>query len=545
MCPRPLPQVFRGRRPRAMRHAARATTAWPVGPSVPALCGWISARSASVAAAAPNSNDSAAEGSYEYALNEKNMSQKLRSMEYAVRGLVPKRAEELEARLRAGEQLPFKHITYAHNGNPQKVGQAPITFFRQVLALCDLPPEHGLDHAMATSLFPKDAIARARRLHAAIGEGGTGAYTHSQGVPALRQDVADFVGERDGFAAEKDHFYLTSGASSAIQMLLTAVVNSEEDAVLIPIPQYPLYSATLALLGAHQAGYQLDEAQGWAVTTEGLRASFDASRARGHKPRACVIINPGNPTGQVFSREALQSVIRFCIEERLVLLADEVYQENVYGTHQFVSARQAALEMGAEAERLELVSFHSTSKGFVGECGRRGGYMQLHNIDPYVESQLFKLASSKLCSGVSGQALTSLMVRPPVRGDESYELYAAEAGAIKEALSAKAQLLVDGLNSIDGFTCNDAQGSMYAYPAVRVPDRAWAAAAERGISVDVLYALSLLETTGVCVVPASGFGQAAGRAGFRTTFLPSAGDLEMAVEQFRRHHEIFCAQYGD
>ena len=138
------------------------------------------------------------------------------------------------------------------------------------------------------------------------------------------------------------------------------------------------------------------------------------------------LINPGNPTGQVLSREDLQVICRFCARNGIVLLADEVYQRNIYARgKEFVSAKKVALE-DPGCHNLQLVSFHSTSKGFIGECGRRGGYMELHHIDPYVQTQLYKLASAGLCSGVSGQVMTSLMVKPPAPGGESHERFVRE-----------------------------------------------------------------------------------------------------------------------
>ena len=122
--------------------------------------------------------------------------------------------------------------------------------------------------------------------------------------------------------------------------------------------------------------------------------------------RALVLINPGNPTGQVLSPEAVQDVCKFCKKHGLVLLADEVYQENVYHpTKTFTSAKKAAFDAGVLGE-FELVSFHSTSKGIWGECGRRGGYMELQGFDADVAAQIYKLASSGLCSGLPGQVMT-------------------------------------------------------------------------------------------------------------------------------------------
>lgn len=180
-------------------------------------------------------------------------------------------------------------------------------------------------------------------MKAAMGPGGTGAYSTTQGVLAFRKDVADFISQRDGHPCDVKNVFLANGASAAIRMVLTAMISGPDDAVLVPIPQYPLYSGLLSLMGGYQAGYLLDESQDWAVTEQCLQAALDQARAQGKTARACVIINPGNPTGNVFTRETLQTIVRFCVRERLVLLSDEVYQENVHDPAlSFVAARKVS-----------------------------------------------------------------------------------------------------------------------------------------------------------------------------------------------------------
>jgi len=313
---------------------------------------------------------------------------------------------------------------------------------------------------------------------------------------------------------------------------------------MIPIPQYPIYSAIISRLGARQVGYYLDEDSGWAITEQELEERRIAAVERdGLEIRALTLINPGNPTGQVLSREDLEIICKFCAKHEIVLLADEVYQKNIYNPDkEFVSAKKVAIETEG-CHNLQLISFHSTSKGLIGECGRRGGYMELHNIDNYVHGQLYKLASSGLCSGVDGQMMMSLMVTPPLPGEESYELFAKEENDIFESLKRRAKSLVKGLNDIDGMTCNSSDGAMYAFPKVELPPKAIEEAAKLDQTPDNLYALSLLEETGICVVPASGFGQREGRIGFRTTFLPPEEELNKAITEFKRHHEMFCARY--
>jgi alanine transaminase len=180
----------------------------------------------------------------------------------------------------------------------------------------------------------------------------------------------------------------------------------------------------------------------------------------------------------------------------------------------------------------------------IGECGRRGGYMELHNIDPYVQSQIYKLASSGLCACTGGQIMTSLMVRGPKPGGESAALFKEQEDGIFAGLQRRSKAIVDGLNAIDGIECQRAEGAMYAFPRVDLPPKALAHAEATRQTPDTLYAVSLLEETGICVVPASGFKQKEGRVGFRTTFLPGDEQLEKAISEIARHHKLFCDKYA-
>lgn len=315
--------------------------------------------------------------------------------------------------------------------------------------------------------------------------------------------------------------------------------------VMIPIPQYPIYSATIDLLGGQKVGYYLDENHNWDLNMQELERALKDAKDKGINVNSFVLINPGNPTGQVLTKKAVQDVVKFCAKHNLVLLADEVYQENVYDDNaEFVSCKKAAHDTGLlEKNEIELVSFHSTSKGIFGECGRRGGYMELVGFDPKVIEHIYKLASANLCSTVNGQVMMSLMVRGPKPGDASYKSHEAEKKAIFDSLKRRSVIVGNGLNNIPGFSCQPAQGAMYCFPSVEIPEGAQKAAEELDMSPDTLYAISLLESTGICVVPASGFGQKDGRFGFRTTFLPSEKEMERAVELFKKHHEEFCSKY--
>jgi len=472
-----------------------------------------------------------------YAWNESTMSQSLRRMQYAVRGDVVMKADEMA--------LEGRKMIYTNIGNPHAIGQKPITFYRQVLALCDLPAAKGVDHPSASLLFPEDVLSRARELRSIVGECGTGAYTNSQGLAGIRKHVAEFITQRDGWPAFEGDIFLTNGASSGIEMILNGLISCNSDAIMVPIPQYPIYSALITRLGGRRIGYELDEDLGWAVTKEELQKRLDEAKAQGLKVKGLAIINPGNPTGQVMKREDLEMICHFCNDNGIVLLADEVYQRNVYTDEkEFISTKKIAMESPG-LEMLELVSFHSTSKGLIGECGRRGGYFELHGVDPAVQAQLYKLASSGLCSGVAGQLMTSLMVKGPEKGGESYDAFHDEEQGIYDSLRRRATSITEALNEIDGIECQKAEGAMYAFPKLDLPRKAIEAAEAADQTPDTMYALSLLEQTGICVVPASGFGQKKGRVGFRTTFLPPEDQLEEAIKLMASHHKYFCDKYAD
>ncbi|MDX1571101.1 MAG: aminotransferase class I/II-fold pyridoxal phosphate-dependent enzyme [Xanthomonadales bacterium] len=475
-------------------------------------------------------------------LTRRSLNPCIRKMRYEVRGEVAMTAQRLAHELASGAKRNFDEVLFCNIGNPHAVGQTPITFYRQVLALCDYPDL--LDHPEVGKLYAPDAVERARSLTADI-EAGTGAYTHSQGLLRIRRDVAAFIERRDGYPAHTEDIVLTNGASSAITSVLQLLAASPRDAVLIPIPQYPIYSALIQMLDAKAVGYHLDEEDGWGLRIEELERAVAEARAHGQNPRAMVLINPGNPTGQLLESDTLAEVARFCKRHRLVLLADEVYQDNVYRRgRSFVSMRKVLLSLGDEARGVELFSFHSTSKGFIGECGRRGGYMELVNIDDEARAELFKLLCVGLCSNTDGQIMVHLMVTPPAEGSDSHATFHAQREAILASLRNKSARMVEAFNRLPGIDCQPVDGAMYVFPRIDLPRRAIEAAHAEGRSPDMHYCLSLLEATGICTVPGSGFGQEPGTYHLRMTFLPPEANLERALEAFAGHHRRYLETYA-
>ncbi|KAI5780299.1 alanine aminotransferase [Peziza echinospora] len=458
--------------------------------------------------------------------------------QYAVRGELAVKAESYrQLLLEKSPNLPFNQIISANIGNPQQLGQKPITFFRQVLSILEYPDI--LETEYASKIYPSDVIERARRLLKEIGS--VGAYSHSQGVLGIRKSIAAFIKARDGYPVDPDNLFLTVGASAGVANLLMTLCSSPTSGILIPVPQYPLYTATLALMNASPVPYYLNEASQWSTDLDHIRDEIKLARDSGIDVKCIVIINPGNPTGSSLQVEDIRAIINLSRDEGLVVIADEVYQTNVFAPNKFVSFKQVLAELmdknpGEGYEHVALASLHSTSKGMVGECGHRGGYFELTNFSAEVHAQIYKLASISLCPPVIGQALVDLMVSPPRPGEPSYEQYETEYNTIFETLKSRALALYDAFQKMEGVSCQEPQGSMYLFPTITLPPKAVAAAEKEGRKADEWYCLRLLDATGVCVVPGSGFGQKQGEYHFRTTFLAGGSDWIDRIVKF--HNDL-------
>jgi len=471
----------------------------------------------------------------------RKLNQKVVEAEYAVRGELVIKADQYRQQMEGkATGLPFKEIIACNIGNPQELGQKPLDFFRQVVALCQYPAAAATPEGQR--IFAPDAIQRAQAYLASMKT--TGAYTSSQGTRAVREEVAAFIERRDGYKSSAEDIYLTDGASSGVKAVIQLLISAPNDGVMIPIPQYPLYSATLTLCGGVQCGYYLDEANGWALSRAELERSLKAAQKKGVSVKALVVINPGNPTGQVLSRKNMEEVVEFCHANGVLLMADEVYQTNIYASTPFTSFKKVVHAMPKKYHNLELVSFHSVSKGFLGECGQRGGYMEVCGVDAAFRAQLLKFASISLCSNSTGQIMTGLMVNPPAEGSPSYAHYCQQRDDTLASLKRRAKVLADTLNTLSGVRCNAIEGAMYGFPMVALPPAFVAEAKKQNKQPDVLYCLRLLEQTGIVVVPGSGFGQIPGTWHFRTTILPSEAAIAELLGRMRTFQEQLMHEYG-
>lgn len=470
------------------------------------------------------------------ALDYELLNENVKKAQYAVRGELYLRASELQ---KEGKKIIFTNV-----GNPHALGQKPLTFPRQVVALCQAP--FLLDDPNVGLLFPADAIARAKH-YLSLTSGGLGAYSDSRGLPGVRKEVAEFIERRDGYPSDPELIYLTDGASKGVMQILNTIIRGSSDAILVPVPQYPLYSAAITLNGGTLVPYYLEESANWGLDVNNLRDAVREARSKGITVRAMVIINPGNPTGQCLSVTNLKELILFCVQQNLVLMADEVYQQNIYQNERpFVSARKVLLDMGPPISKaLQLVSFHTVSKGYWGECGQRGGYFEMINIPPESVDEIYKVSSISLSPNVPGQIFMGLMVNPLKPGGISYLKFKQESEGVLESLKRRARIMTDGFNSCRNIVCNFTEGAMYSFPQIRLPPKAIDAANKAGKHPDVFYCLKLLEATGISTVPGSGFGQKEGVFHLRTTILPAEEEMPAIMESFKKFNDEFMERYDD
>lgn len=464
-------------------------------------------------------------------------------VEYAVRGELAIKAEEHREALKTkNHELPFTKVVSSNIGNPQQKGldQPPLTFTRQVAALTEYPELIEL----AKNAFPSDVIERAKEL---LEEAGSvGAYSHSQGVPFIRKSVAKFIQERDGYPSNHNHIFLTGGASVGVSLIMQMLIkpvtqnNPHPSGILIPIPQYPLYTATIAQYSGTPIPYLLDEASGWSTSPEEISAALAKATEAGIVPKALVIINPGNPTGALLNEATQEALVRICEQNQLVLIADEVYQVNLHRPLDapFTSFKKVVRRLGSP---VSLISYHSISKGVTGECGRRGGYFECTNIPEDIIALIYKMVSVGLCAPLAGQIGVDCMVRPPKPGSPSYPLWKQETDTIHSALASRIRIMAQRLNALPGVSCVESPGALYLFPSLQLPNKAVEAAKKFGKQADEVYAMELLNATGICVVPGSGFGQRDGESHYRLTCLcPGVEEYVSALENF---HLQFMKKY--
>lgn len=225
----------------------------------------------------------------------------------------------MQLKMGQNDLFNFSKITPCNIGNPQAVGQGFITFNREVISACIYPA------LLETNVISDDAKERAKFLLSNFST-PMGAYTsNSKGHMTIRKEIAKFIEERDGVQSNPNNIYMSSGASEAVRLAFKMIARNYKQGIMIPIPQYPLYSAQTTLDGGTMVRYYLDEDKNWGVDVKDIKERIKNAKDVGIDLRAIVVINPGNPTGNVLKRDNIEDIIRVSHEHKLIILADEVY----------------------------------------------------------------------------------------------------------------------------------------------------------------------------------------------------------------------------
>ncbi|KAM8874141.1 alanine aminotransferase 1-like [Spinachia spinachia] len=434
-----------------------------------------------------------------------------------------------------GALKPFKEVIDVSAGDPHKAGLKPLTFVRQVLAVCLLP------RLLEEETLPMDVRLRAQRLLEACDGGSVGSYTASSGLPHVRQSVAEFIMRRDvGVPAYAKDIFICAGLERALMVFVKLLAGGEEETqtgVLTPVPCPDNLPALLDEAWVTLAPYRLAEDRRWAAEPDELHRALKSAKER-CKPRAIYISNPGNPTGHVQDRKSIEEVIRFAAAQRLLLLVDEVDQDSVYGPgREFLSYKRVLFEMDVEySDTVELVSFHSLASAPIGECGLRAGYMELVNIDPEVMHFVDTMLCTDISTPVTGQLALDLMVDPPRPGDLSFDTYSQEILLTRAVLSQNAQRAQEFLNDLPGMSCQPAMGGIYLYPRLNVSPEIVEKAKILKLAPEDLYRQMLLEQKGVFLGAGCQYGETPATYHVRLCILVLPDTLEEVLARLSSFH---------
>ncbi len=320
-------------------------------------------------------------------------------------------------------------------------------------------------------------------------------YSHSSGLAEARAAIRRQAESRG--LRKVQEVLVTNGGSEAIDMALSALVNSGDN-VLLPAPGYPLYAALLSRLEAETRRYRLDESNNWQPDIEHMAEQIDG------RTRAIVLINPNNPTGCVYSRETIEAVIDLCRGHKLVLISDEIYDRILFNGHEHVPSASLA-------DDVCIVTINGLSKNYIAP-GLRCGWSITSGPAGLCEDYLQgmrKLSRVRLSAGHPQQHA----IAPALLGAQEH------LPPLCDILSRRARFCAERLNAIEGVQCVEPQGAFYAFPSLQIAGR------------DEDFVRELILETGVIVVQGSGFGLQGQPSYFRIVTLP--GD-EVLAEAFDR-----------
>jgi alanine-synthesizing transaminase len=378
---------------------------------------------------------------------------------YAIRNIV----QAAEARERSGRK-----VTYLNIGDPQAFG------FR--------PPAHVIK-----------AVERA------LTDSFTG-YSHSAGLLEAREAIANYASALGAPTTSQD-VIITSGASEAADLVLSALVNPGDE-VLLPAPGYPIYEAILNKLGWNARYYRLSEADGWQPDIDQVRSLVSK------RTRALVLINPNNPTGAIIPDSIVSQLLEIAAENNLLVIADEVYRELCF------SETPTSASVLAQTIGVPVITLESLSKTHM-LSGWRVGWMRFTNPEAMTDliGAITRLSGGRLCSPTPAQ----YAIVPALNGGTDFL-----KGFIND-IKTRRDLAVAQVNETAGLSCTTPAAAFYLMIKVE----------ELGAETDESFVLDLLEQTGVLVVHGSGFGCAPSDGYFRLVYLADPKTIETAFSAIR------------
>ena len=391
--------------------------------------------------------------------SEISKSNKLDDVLYDIRGPILKKANEIEA---SGREVIKLNI-----GNP-----APFGFNA---------PDHILSEV-------------ANNIHHSQG------YSDSKGLITAREAVVEYYTELGVMNVNTEDIYIGNGVSELVVLALQGLINNGDE-VLIPSPDFPLWTAATSLCGGRPIHYLCDEQTSWQPSIEDINKKITKNT------KALVLINPNNPTGSVYSKATIEELIDIARVNNLVLFADEIYDKIIFDDNRYIPTASLA-------DDLLIITFSGLSKSY-RVAGFRTGWMVISgkksNAGDYIEG-LEILSSMRLCSNVPTQHAIAVALR----GKQDYRLLTEPTGRLYE----QRELAYELINKIEGITCVKPMGGLYLFPRLDC-DRF-------NIQNDEQFVLDLLEAQQVLVVQGSGFNWASPDH-FRLVFLPEISLLREAI----------------
>lgn len=340
-------------------------------------------------------------------------------------------------------------------------------------------------------------------------------YSDSKGIFAARKAVMHETQKQGIVGVTLDDIYLGNGASELIAMATNALLD-DGDELLLPAPDYPLWTAVTNLSGGKPVHYLCDEANGWVPDLNDIRSKITP------RTKGIVVINPNNPTGVIYPLDVLLEIVQIAREHGLVILADEVYDKVLYdgATH---------TAMASLSSDVLTLTFNSLSKSY-RSCGYRAGWLVVsgdkQSARDYIEG-LDMLANMKLCSNVPGQ----WAIQTALGGYQSIHELTGSGGRLRR----QRDLAYEMITAIPGVSCVKPQATLYMFPRLD-PD-------VYPIKDDREFFLELLKETRVMLVQGTGFNWAQPDH-FRIVFLPHESDLKEAIERIARFLAKARNRYG-